>query len=128
MPAMAARSPDPAKRRARPQAFSASAAGRRCASISARTSIAAERRAPGVMSRGECPSCARVSHAARIVRAFPRDGHIVHMAFDAFGDQLERVLDVLLEISVGGAARHGADRAHAAIGLVGSTLIEKHLT
>src|SRR5437016_13404464 len=35
-----------------------------------------------------------------------------HLAFDALRDKLERVLDVLLEVAVGGAARHGADRAH----------------
>ena len=47
-PPMAARSPEPAKRWASPQSFRASAAGRRRASMSASTSIAAERRAPGV--------------------------------------------------------------------------------
>src|SRR5262249_61948795 len=38
-----------------------------------------------------------------------------------------RVLDVLLEVTVGRTARHGADRAHAAIGLVRATLIEEDL-
>src|SRR5277367_6459104 len=47
---MAARSDDPAKRCARPQSLSTSGAGRRRASISANTSIAAERRADGVMT------------------------------------------------------------------------------
>src|SRR5437870_5307496 len=46
---MAARSPEPAKRWARPHAFSASAAGRTCAASSASTSIAAEIRAEGVI-------------------------------------------------------------------------------
>src|SRR5262249_10255008 len=46
---MAARSPEPAKRCERPQSLSASAAGRRRVSISASTSMAADRRAPGVM-------------------------------------------------------------------------------
>ena len=46
---MAARSDEPAKRCDRPQSLSASAAGRRRASISAKTSMAAERRAAGVM-------------------------------------------------------------------------------
>ncbi len=45
-----------------------------------------------------------------------------HLALDALGHQLERVLDVLLEVAVGRAARHRADRAHAAIGLVGAAL------
>ena len=35
--------------------------------------------------------------------------------------------DVLLEIAVGAAARHRADRTHAAIGLVRAALIEEHL-
>src|SRR6516165_7813517 len=48
-------------------------------------------------------------------------------SFKVFGHELERVLDVLLEVAVGGAARHGADRAHTAVGLVGAALIEKHL-
>ena len=52
---------------------------------------------------------------------------IRHLAFDAFRHELERVLDLLLEIAVGGAARHGADRAHAAIGFVGAALIEEDL-
>src|SRR5208282_946673 len=46
---MAARSDEPAKRCASPQSFSTSAAGRRRASISAKTSMAAESRAAGVM-------------------------------------------------------------------------------
>src|SRR5712691_12965405 len=46
---MAARSPEPAKRCARPHAFSASAAGRTGASSSASTSTAAEIRAEGVI-------------------------------------------------------------------------------
>src|SRR6185312_9823602 len=48
---MAARSPEPANRCARPHALSASAAGRRSASIAATTSMAADRRAAGVMPR-----------------------------------------------------------------------------
>src|SRR5262249_16868778 len=39
-----------------------------------------------------------------------------HAAFDALRHQLERIRDLLLEIAIGGAARHGADRAHAAVG------------
>src|ERR1700730_10843194 len=48
---MAARSPEPAKRWASPQSFKASPAGRRRSSISASTSMAADRRAPGVIGR-----------------------------------------------------------------------------
>src|SRR6266851_10358640 len=50
---MAARSPEPAKRCATPHAFSASDAGRTCASSSASTSIAAEIRAEGVIPSKE---------------------------------------------------------------------------
>src|SRR5437588_12833858 len=50
-----------------------------------------------------------------------------HLALDALRHELQRILDVLLEIAVGGAARHRADRAHAAIGLVGTALPQKHL-
>src|SRR5580704_3377436 len=46
---MAARSDEPAKRCARPQSLSTSVAGRGRASMSEKTSIAAERRAEGVM-------------------------------------------------------------------------------
>src|ERR1700733_6845139 len=45
-----------------------------------------------------------------------------HLALDALRHQFERVLDILLEVAVGRAARHRADRAHAAIGLVGAAL------
>src|ERR1700682_5965101 len=50
---MAARSPEPAKRCAIPHVFSASDAGRTCASSSASTSIAAEIRAEGVIPSEE---------------------------------------------------------------------------
>src|SRR5882757_5208047 len=49
-PAMAARSPEPAKRCARPQSFSASGEGLRRAPMSARTSVAAASFAPGVIA------------------------------------------------------------------------------
>jgi hypothetical protein len=50
-----------------------------------------------------------------------------HLAFDAFRHELVALGDVLLEVAVGGAARHRAGRAHAAIGLVGAALVEEHL-
>ena len=50
-----------------------------------------------------------------------------HLPLDAFGNKLQRILDVLLEVAVGGAARHCADRTHAAIGLVGAALPQEHL-
>ena len=43
-----------------------------------------------------------------------------HLPLDPLGHQLQRVPHFLLEIAVGRAARHGADRAHAAIGFVAS--------
>ena len=49
---------------------------------------------------------------------------IGHLPLDPFRHELQRVLDVLLEIAVGRAARHGADRAHAAIGLIGAALVQ----
>jgi hypothetical protein len=49
------------------------------------------------------------------------------LALDALGHQLQRVAHFLLEVAVGRAARHGADRAHAAIRLVGTALVEDHL-
>ena len=50
------------------------------------------------------------------------------LPLDAFGHQLQRVLDVLLEVAIRRTARHGADRTHAAIGLVGAALPQKHFT
>src|SRR6516165_10496193 len=47
-----------------------------------------------------------------------RDRALVgHLPLDALGHQLERVLDVLLEVAVGRAARHGANGPHATISL-----------
>src|SRR5262245_45282288 len=51
-----------------------------------------------------------------------------HLTFDAFRYQFESVLDVLLEIAIGGTARHRTDRSHAAIGLVRTSLVEEQLT
>src|SRR3546814_19894698 len=42
-------------------------------------------------------------------------------------DLLQVVGHLLLEVAVGRAARHAADRAHAAIGLVGAALEQEHL-
>src|SRR3546814_20725717 len=39
-----------------------------------------------------------------------------HLAFNSLGHQLQLVLDVLLEIAIGRAARHRAHRTHPAIG------------
>ena len=74
----------------------------------------------GIAHRGAQAADQLVQHAARW-------SLIGHLAFDTFRHELQRVLDLLLEIAVGRAARHGADRAHAAIGLVGPALIQEHL-
>ena len=50
-----------------------------------------------------------------------------HAALDAFGHQLQGLAHFLLEVAVGRAARHGAERAHAAIGFVAAALIEEDL-
>src|SRR5262249_44258701 len=46
--------------------------------------------------------------AAELVQHGRRRALVRYLAFDAFGHELERVLDVLLEVAVGGSARHGA--------------------
>src|SRR3546814_1925008 len=51
----------------------------------------------------------------------------LHPALDPFRHELQVVGHLLLEVAVGRAARHGADRAHAAIGLVGAALEQEHL-
>ena len=56
-----------------------------------------------------------------------RHGPCRHLPLDPLGHELELVLDVLLEIAVGRAARHRPDRAHAAIGFVGAALVEEGL-
>src|SRR5581483_6232302 len=50
-----------------------------------------------------------------------------HLPLDAFRHELEVILNILLEVAVGRAARHRADRAHAAIALVGTALVEERL-
>ena len=52
---------------------------------------------------------------------------IRHLPLDAFRHELHLVLHVLLEVAVGRALRHRAERAHAAIALVGAALVEEHL-
>src|SRR5690242_580841 len=48
-----------------------------------------------------------------------------HAALDPLGTELQGVCDLLLEIAVGGAARHRPDRSHAAIIFVAAALVEK---
>src|SRR5689334_8972726 len=62
---MAARSPAPAKRLLRPQAFRASATGRLCASISASTSMAAAIRPGSLMRQSPQIVSRRPLHDAR---------------------------------------------------------------
>ena len=51
-----------------------------------------------------------------------------HHAFDAFRDQLAGFLDFFLEVAVAAPFLHGAQRTHAAVGLVTSALIEDGFT
>src|SRR5262245_7761924 len=67
---MAARSPEPANRCAKPQSLSASGAGRRRVSMSASTSMAAESRAPGVMGLS-CADLLAMASVARPVTSSP---------------------------------------------------------
>src|SRR5690606_14444881 len=46
--------------------------------------------------------------------------------FDAFRNELVGVVGGILEVAIGRAIGHGAKAAHAAIGLVGTTLVEHH--
>ena len=57
----------------------------------------------------------------------PPTGALVgHLALDALGHQLVG-RGLLLEVAVGRAARHRAERAHAAVGLEAAALVEDHL-
>ena len=47
--------------------------------------------------------------------------------FDALRDELLQILHAFLEIAVPASARHGAQRSHAAVDLVGAPLVEKRL-
>ena len=49
-----------------------------------------------------------------------------HLAFNTFRHELF-LCGILLEVTVGRAARHCAEAAHAAIGLVRTALIQEHL-
>src|SRR5262245_59731124 len=50
-----------------------------------------------------------------------------NLPLDPFRHELERVLYVLLEVPVGGTARHGPQTAHPAIALVRAALEQEHL-
>ncbi len=50
-----------------------------------------------------------------------------NLPLDALRHELELVLDVLLEIAIGRAARHRAHRAHSAIGFEGAALVDEGL-
>src|ERR1700722_8423874 len=76
-------------------------------------------------------SCTDISHrraqAARELMHDVADRALVgNLTLDPLRHQLQRVLDVLLEVAVGGTARHCPYRAHAAIGLVGAALPQEH--
>ena len=78
-------------------------------------------------------AAARVAHrGAQAARELLEDRDhaalVRHAALDAFGHELLELGGGVLEVAVGGAMalRHGAERAHAAVGLVGSALVELH--
>ena len=66
----------------------------------------------------------RAQAADQLVQHAADRSLVGHLALDAFRHELQGVLDLLLEVAVGRAARHGADRAHAAVGFVGAALVE----
>ena len=72
----------------------------------------------GIAHRGAQAANQLVQHAAE-------SGPYRAPALHPFRHELQRVPDLLLEVAVGRAARHGADRAHAAIGLVGAALVQR---
>ncbi len=87
---------------------------------------------PGVLLHFRDAAVAGVAHGrAQAPHQLVHDGAerplVGHAAFDSFGDQLQIIADVLLEIAVRRAPGHGAQRAHAAIGLVGAPLVQEHL-
>src|SRR5579862_4416620 len=94
---MAARSDEPANRCERPQSLSTSAAGRRLASTSAKTSMAADRRAAGVMGgprerpRPYLDLFLRAGHAAGSLRT--RDLMSAHLLAQIL-ERLSKVMDV----------------------------------
>ena len=79
------------------------------------------------MLRCRCSPCRRASRPPAGAPPEP-PGPCRDHALHALRHQLQLVLDVLLEVAVGRAARHGADAAHAAIGLVRAALVQEHLT
>ena len=71
----------------------------------------------------------RCFHAAdQLMNDLAHRALVRHLPLDALRHQLQMILDVLLEITVGRAARHCADRAHAAIGFVAPPLVEEGFT
>ena len=57
-----------------------------------------------------------------------RDRALVrYLAFNPLRNQFQRIADVLLEVTISRAARHGTQRAHAAIGFVRPALVEENL-
>src|SRR5208283_4815376 len=62
----------------------------------------------------------------KLVQDRPDRTAIGNLPLDAFRHQFQGVLDVLLEIAIRRAARHRADRTHAAISLERAALVQKY--
>src|SRR6267154_5188921 len=75
----------------------------------------------GEVSRADIPH-RRAQSPGELMHDVSDRALVGHLTLDTLRHQLERVLDVLLEVAVGGTARHRTDRAHPAIGLVGAAL------
>src|SRR5690554_2086601 len=69
---------------------------------------------------------ARAQAAEQLVDAAGEAAPVGHAALDALGHELGR-LDVVLEVAVARALGHRAERAHAAVELVGAALVEDGL-
>src|SRR5919197_960918 len=70
---------------------------------------------------------ARAQAAGELLDHPDRAAFVRHAAFDPLGHELVDVHVRVLEIAVGRALLHGAERAHAAIGLIRATLVELEL-
>src|SRR5690606_7249399 len=66
----------------------------------------------------------RLEAAGELVQYACNRALVGNLALDTFRHQLQRVANLRLEVAVRRAARHGADRTHAAIRLEGAPLVQ----
>src|SRR5690349_7392072 len=62
--------------------------------------------------------------ARKLVQHASHRSFIGNLPFDALRNQFEGVADLGLEVAIGRAARHRADRAHATVSLEGAALVQ----